>query len=147
VFLCFSLTIVAPLFYLQIAAKAFKNLIYSQSLAQSDLLRFDAVAVIYSGLAIFSCVCGYMLWSENPRGPRLTKAYLVIATALVITLHSVLTLAGIHIDLFKVVLGRLVYGVCWYAYLSTSVRVRQTYGPPPSASPIVSPSSPEVGSP
>ena len=100
VFLCLSLTIVAPLFNLQIASKAFKNLIYSPSLAQSDLLRFDAVGVIYSGLAIFSCICGYMLWSENPRGPRVTKIYLIIATALVIALHSVLTLAGMHIHIF-----------------------------------------------
>ena len=138
-FLCISLTIFAPIFHLSVAAKAFKNLVRPTPVAQSALLRLDAVFVIYAGLAIFSCMCGYLLWSENPRGPRVTKSYLVIAAALVITLHSVLAVAGMHIDLFKIVLGRLVYTVCWYAYLSTSVRVRQTYAPLQSASPIVSP--------
>ena len=146
-FLCVSLTIFAPIFHLSVAAKAFKNLVRPTPLAQSALLRLDAVFVIYAGLAIFSCICGYLLWSENPRGPRVTKSYLVIAAALVITLHSVLALAGMHIDLFRIVLGRLVYTVCWYAYLSTSVRVRQTYAPLQSASPVVSPSSPAAASP
>jgi Protein of unknown function (DUF2569) len=127
-FFCVSLTIFAPIVHLKIAAKAFKNLMYPGHLAQSTLLRLDAVFVIYAGLAIFSCVCGYMLWSENPRGPGVTKAYLVIAAAVVIVLYSVLALAGMKIDLFTIVLGRLVYTVCWYAYLSTSVRVRLTYG-------------------
>ena len=128
-FFCVSLTIFAPIVHLNIAAKAFKSLLSPTQLANGTLLRLDAVFVIYVGLAMFSCVCGYLLWSENPRGPGVTKAYLVIAAVLVITLYSVLVLAGMKIDLFSIVLRRLVYTVCWYAYLSTSERVRLTYSP------------------
>ena len=146
-FFCLSLTIVSPIFHLNIAAKAFKSLLYPGHVAQSTLIRLAAVFVIYVGLAIFSCICGYLLWSENPRGPTVTKAYLVIGAAIVITLDSVLTLAGLQIDLFRVVMGRLVYAVCWYAYLSTSERVRLTYTVAQPSSPGVSPSSPEAASP
>ena len=128
-FFCVSLTIFAPIVHLNIAVKAFKSLLSSDHLAGSALLRLDAVFVIYTGLAMFSCVCGYLLWSENPRGPGVTKAYLVIAALVVITLYSVLMLTGMKIDLFSIVLGRLVYTVCWYAYLSMSERVRLTYSP------------------
>jgi hypothetical protein len=126
-FFCVSLTIFAPIMHLNVAAKAFKSLLSPGQLPHSTLLRLDVVFVTYAGLATFSCVCGYLLWSENPRGPVVTKAYLVIAALLVITLYSVLVLTGMKIDLFSIVLGRLVYTVCWYAYLSTSERVRLTY--------------------
>src|SRR6266480_2247717 len=98
--LCLSLTIIAPIFQLKVAATALQNLLSPKHLSQSTLLRLDAVVVIYAGMAVFSCICGYRLWTEDPGAPALTKAYLVIATVVVISLDSVLTLAGMRMDLF-----------------------------------------------
>jgi hypothetical protein len=123
-----------------------RNLLHPWHLPQTTVLRLSVVFVTYAGLALFSAYCGYLLWSENPRGPRVTKAYLVIAAVIVIMLYSMLAMSGMEIDLFKIVTGRLVYTVCWYAYLVNSVRVKLTYETHPVTS-AVSPSSPGVVSP
>jgi len=85
-FFCLSLTIVTPILHLNIAAKAFKNLMDPNPLTQGSLIRFSVVFVVYTALALFSCLCGYLLWTENPRGPRVTKAYLVIGRFVVFVL-------------------------------------------------------------
>ena len=138
--------VIAPLTHLSVAVIAIKNLLHHPYLPQTAVLRLSIVFVIYAGLALFSAYCGYLLWSENPRGPRVTKAYLVIAAVIVIVLYSVLAISGMEVDFFKIVLRRLAYTVCWYAYLATSVRVKLTYETHPITS-GASPSSQATASP
>ncbi|MBI3475772.1 MAG: DUF2569 family protein [Acidobacteria bacterium] len=146
-FFCVSLTIFAPITQLRLAWIPLKSLLSPGLLAQATLFRLIVMFVIYSGLALFSAVCGIRLWSENPRGPTVTKAYLVISPVLVIAFYCIVSMIGIHVDLYQVILGRLGPAVCWYAYLSTSERVRQTYEPFEPPSPVASPAFPEVASP
>jgi len=126
-FLCISLTFLVPARQLVIAINAFRNLATSRVSIQA-LLRLGSVGAIYTGLAIFSCVAGVMLWMENPKGVDVAKAYLLVGAVLPICLFLLLHLAGMHVGLFGVIFGRLVYSVTWFFYLTTSRRVRLTYG-------------------
>jgi uncharacterized membrane protein len=142
-----SLTFVAPIWQARIAVTAFRNLMFPGHLAQSTIFRLASGGVIYAGLAILSCVCGVMLWSENPRGVTAAKAYVVLGAATVITLYSILKLAGMQVDLIRIIFGRVGYAAIWYSYLVKLVRVQQTYSPVQNVIPGFFPSSPGVASP
>jgi hypothetical protein len=137
-----AVTIVCLLLAGSSAAQSVEDLIAKNLAARGGAEKLRAIQTLSMTGAI-----GYLLWSENPRGPRVTKAYLVIGPFVVIVLQLFVLLVGVKVDLPRIVFGRLVYSVCWYAYLSTSVRVRQTYTPlqVPSSSP--SPSFPEAALP
>lgn len=127
--LCISLTIVVPLTQALIAAKALRNLATARVPIQT-VLRLGSVGAIYSGLAIFSCIGGVMLWRKRPKGVSVTKGYLLVSAVLPISLFLLLHLAGMHVDLFRVIFRRSVYSVVWYSYLIASRRVKVTYGTP-----------------
>ena len=110
-----------------IAAKAFRNLA-TLRLSIQTFLRIGTVGTLYAGLAVFSCTAGVMLWMGNPRGVSVAKAYFIVAAVLPILLYSALRLAGMEVDLVRIVLGRLAASSIWYAYLSSSRRVKLTYG-------------------
>lgn len=124
---CISLTVVAPIRQALIAATALRNLAVTR-VPILTLLRLGSVGAIYAGLAIFSCIAGGMLWMERPGSVKVAKAYLVVAAVLPISLYVLLHLAGIHVDLFRIIFGRLLYSVVWYSYLTVSRRVKVTYG-------------------
>jgi hypothetical protein len=126
-FLCISLTLLAPVTQAFVAGKALRNLATLRVPIQT-LLRLGSVGAIYAGLAIFSCIAGVMLWMENPKGVQVAKAYLVVGAVLPICLFILLRLAGMHVDLLRIIFGRLVYSVVWYSYLTASLRVKLTYG-------------------
>jgi hypothetical protein len=126
-FLCIGLTFFAPVSQALIAAKALRNLA-TLRLSIQTFLRIGTVGTIYGGLAIFSCIAGVMLWMENPRGVSVAKAYFLVAAVLPILLYSALRFAGMEVDLLRIVLGRLASSAMWYAYLSSSRRVKLTYG-------------------
>ncbi|HWZ46357.1 MAG TPA: DUF2569 family protein, partial [Candidatus Saccharimonadales bacterium] len=126
-FLCIGLIFFAPVSQAMIAAKAFRNLA-TLRLSIQTFLRIGTVGTIYAGLAVFSCIAGVMLWMENPRGVSVAKAYFIVAAVLPILLYSALRLAGMEVDLVRIVLGRLAASSIWYAYLSSSRRVKLTYG-------------------
>ncbi|HZQ68951.1 MAG TPA: DUF2569 family protein [Terriglobales bacterium] len=126
-FFCISLLLVGPVQQGRIAILAFKNLAISRYTHFPTLIRLASVGVIYSGLSIFSVIAGLRLWCEDVRGPSLAKSYLLVSTVIAIALNSILAIAGVHIDVFRIVLGRLAYGVVWYSYLQTSTRVKATF--------------------
>jgi Protein of unknown function (DUF2569) len=125
--LCLSLTIFAPFVQGRIAWTALRNLATTSLTNNGTIVRLSTVGAIYAGLSIFSFCAGLLLWLEEPRGVSVAKAYMWIAPTLVIPLYTILALAGLRVDLLRVVVGRLAYSVVWYAYLSTSRRVRETY--------------------
>ena len=126
-FLCVSLAILGPIWQIRIAAQALSNLA-SIRLPVLSLLRLGFVGAIYSGLAIFSCVAGVMLWREIPKAVSVAKAYLLVAAVLPISFFLVLYLAGMHVNLPRIIFQRSIYSVVWYSYLAASRRVRITYG-------------------
>ena len=126
-FLCLSLTILGPLVQGRIAWTALTNLATTPVTSNGTVLRLSTVGAIYAGLTAFSICAGLLLWLEEPRAVSVAKAYLLIAPTLVIPLYAILTLAGLKVNLVRVVFGRLVYSIVWYTYLSTSKRVRETY--------------------
>src|SRR5437667_5411416 len=126
-FLCISLTFFGPVIQATIGLKVLRNLA-TQRVPVETVLRLGSVGAIYTGLAIFSCFAGIMLWMENPRGPHVAKAYLLVALVLPIGLHVVLTMFGLHFNLLQITIRRVFYSVLWFAYLSTSRRVKLTYG-------------------
>jgi hypothetical protein len=128
-FLCVGLTFFASTSQALIAARALRNLATLRVPIQT-LLRLGTVGTIYAGLATLSCIAGVMLWMENPKGVGVAKAYFLVSSALPILLYSCLRLAGMEVDLLRIVLARLGASAMWYAYLSTSRRVKLTYGLP-----------------
>lgn len=126
-FLCISLAIIAPVMQALIAAKALTNLATARVPIQT-LLRLGSVGAIYGGLAIFSCFAGFMLWMEAPKAVSVAKAYLLVAAALPISLFLLLYFAGMQVNLAQVILRRSAYSVVWYSYLTSSRRVKLTYG-------------------
>jgi hypothetical protein len=125
-FFCISLAVIAPLMQALIAAKALRNLATARVPIQT-LLRLGSVGAIYSGLAIFSCFAGVMLWMEKPKAVSVAKAYLLVGAVLPISLFLVLHFAGMRIGLFQVIPRRSIYSVVWYSYLTASRRVKLTY--------------------
>ena len=125
--LCISLALISPVAQGLIAVKALRNLATARVPIQT-LLRLGWVGAIYSGLAIFSCIAGVMLWMEKREAVKVTKAYLLVGAVLPISLFLVLHLAGMHVSLLLVIIRRLVYSVTWYSYLCASRRVKLTYG-------------------
>ena len=126
---CISLTFVGPIPEALIAARAFRNLATARVPIQT-LLRLGSVGAIYAGLAVFSCIAGVMLWRKKPKGVSVAKGYLLIGAALPISLFLLLHLAGMRVNLVRVIFTRLVYSVVWYSYLAASRRVKVTYGAP-----------------
>ena len=126
---CISLTFVVPIRQALIGAKALRNLATAR-VPILTLLRLGSVGAIYTGLAIFSCIAGVMLWMERPRSVNVAKAYLVVGAVLPISLYLLLHLAGMHVDLFGIIFGRLLYSSVWYSYLTAPRRVKVTYGTP-----------------
>lgn len=124
--LCISLTFIAPITQALIAAKALRNLATARVPIQT-LLRLGSVGAIYAGLAIFSCMAGVMLWMKRPEGLSVTKGYLLVGAVLPISLFLLLHLAGMQVDLFRIIFRRLVYSIVWYSYLTASRRVKVTY--------------------
>jgi len=68
---------------------------------------------IYAGLTIFSFCADLLFCLEEPRGVSVAKAYLWVSPTLVIPLHIILALAGVRVDLARVVVWRLTYSVVW----------------------------------
>jgi CHASE2 domain-containing sensor protein len=124
---CISLTFVAPVTQVLVAAKAIRNLATARVPIQT-LLRLGSVGAIYSGLTILSCMAGVMLWMRKPNAVNVAKAYLVIGAALPIAVFLLMDLAGMHVPLIRTIFNRLVYSVVWYSYLKASRRVKLTYG-------------------
>jgi len=110
-----------------IGLKALKHLA-TQRVPVETVLRLGSVGAIYTGLAIFSCFAGIMLWMEDRKGLHVAKAYLLVAVVLPIGLHVVLTMFGMHFNLLLITFRRVVYSIVWFTYLSTSRRVKLTYG-------------------
>ena len=124
---CFSLAVVAPVTQAHIAATALTNLA-TVRLPIQTLLRLGLTGAIYSGLAIFSCFAGVMLWTKRPRAVTVAKSYLLIAAVLPISLFLGLYLAGMRVNLAQIIFRRSAYSVIWYSYLAASRRVQLTYG-------------------
>lgn len=59
-----------------------------------------------------------MLWRKKPKRVSLAKGYLLIGAALPIALFLLLHLAGMCVNLVRVIFTRLVYSVVWYSSLS-----------------------------
>jgi hypothetical protein len=126
-FLCISLTFIAPVAQVLVAEKAVRNLATARLPVQTAL-RLGSVVAIYAGLAIFSCIAGVMLWMENPKGVKVAKAYLLVGTVLPISIFLLMHLSGMHVELFRIAFRRLFSSVIWYSYLTISRRVKRTYG-------------------
>jgi hypothetical protein len=127
-FLCVSLTVFAPLVQGRVAWIALINLATTVSTSHSgSILRLSSVGATYVTLSIFSFCAGLLLWLEDPWGVSVAKAYLWTAPILVISLYFILAHNGLQVNLPRIIFGRLVYSAVWYAYLSTSERVRATY--------------------
>jgi hypothetical protein len=60
-----------------------------------------------------------MLWRKKPKRVSLAKGYLLIGAALSIALFLLLHLAGMCVNLVRMIFTRLVYSVVWYSYLSS----------------------------
>lgn len=129
-FLCISMTIIAPAFHLRIAAQALWNLANAHVITLHLVLRLAFVGTLYIGLALFSFWAGFWLWREDPRAPSFAKTYLIAAPILVISLDVILVLTGTKINLPQVVFGRVTYSVIWLLYLSFSKRVQFTFNDP-----------------
>jgi hypothetical protein len=71
-----------------------------------------------------------MLWRKKPKSVRVAKGYLLIGAALPISLFLRLHLAGVRVNLVRVIFTRLVYSVVWFSYLAASRRVKVTYPVP-----------------
>ena len=128
-FFCISLTFLAPAWQARIGARALRNLATARVPIQT-LLRLGSVGAIYSGLAVFSCIAGVILWTQRPQGVNVAKAYLLVAAVLPISLYLLLYASGMHVDLVRIIFGRLLYSVTWFSYLTASRRVKVTYGTP-----------------
>ena len=126
-FLCISLTIASPLWQAHLALKILPGLISTEHVDLNTLFRRVILFVTYSALSGFSCAAGIMLWSENPKGPTVARAYLITSVVSVISIYSVCMLLGADLNLMKVAFQRLVYACTWYSYLVASTRVRLTY--------------------
>ena len=115
---CISLTFVGPIPEALIAARAFRSLAIARVPSQT-LLRLGSMGAIYAGLAVFSGIAGVMLWRKKPKRVSLAKGYLLIGAALRIALFLLLHLAGMCVNLVRMIFTRLVYSVVWYSYLSS----------------------------
>ena len=145
--LILSLTFVAPFWQLGIAFHAVETLLSPKHLTQGGIFRLSIMVAIYSGLGLFSCISGILLWSSNLRAPEVTKAYLIVSVLSVGILYSSYGLAGLHFDIPRILFNRGVYACVWYAYLVRSRRVHLTYAADYGFTPMSSPSSPGAVSP
>jgi hypothetical protein len=125
-FFCLTLTLFGPYTNLRIASKALINLA-EHPIGLPTKFRLASVAVVYTGLSVFSVLAGYRLWREEPSAPEFAKNYLIISTICLITLHSILYSLGIHVGLSTIVIDRLGYCAIWYSYLQCWRRVQATY--------------------
>jgi hypothetical protein len=91
------------------------------------LLRLATVATVYGGLAVFSAMTGFALWSEKREAVRRAKTFLVVVSLVPICLMTALRLGGVNVELFQVIPARLIYLAVWYSYLRVSKRVKATY--------------------
>jgi len=140
-FLCVSMTIIAPTFQARIAWKAFWNLAQAHLITLPLVLRLTSVGALYTSLALSSVWAGFWLWREDPRGVSLAKVYLLVSPMLVISLDAVLVLTGTKIELVEVIAGRIPYSIVWYLYLSSSKRVRTTYFEYEKSPPAIKPAT------
>jgi hypothetical protein len=67
------------------------------------------------------------MWMEKRKGLNVAKAYLLVGAVLPISLFLLLHLAGMHVNLFRIIFQRLVCSVTWYSYLIGSRRVKHTF--------------------
>jgi hypothetical protein len=124
-FFCISMTVFGPFFEGKIAFTALRNL--TRTISVGTMLRLLSVGTIYFGLSIFSIWAGIWLWSEDRRGLSMAKAYLLVAPVIVISLYGILALSGLTVNLPIIIFQRLIYSAVWYAYLTRSKRVRDTF--------------------
>jgi len=122
---CISMTVFGLFFEGKITFTALRNLTRTTSVG--TLLRVLSVGTIYFGLSIFSTWAGIWLWSEDRRGLSMAKAYLLVAPVIVISLYGILALSGLTVNLPIIVFQRLIYSAIWYACLTRSKRVRDTF--------------------
>src|ERR1700689_416270 len=125
--LILGLTFGMPYWQLRIAVHAFETLLSPKPLTQVSILRLSIMVAIYGGLAVFSFICGIMLWSTNRRAPTVTKAYFIVSVSLVVIMYATYRLFGFELDLLRILFPRVLYACFWYAYLVSSKRVRLTY--------------------
>jgi hypothetical protein len=141
-FLILSLTFLVPFWQGRVALQTFEALLSSKPLPMAAVIRMSIVVAVYSGLALYSLVAGVMLWVENRHAAQVAKSYLIVSLLTVCVLFSGYKLAGIDVDLTRILIQRGVYACLWYAYLERSRRIRLTYGPAAEVIPVTSPSSP-----
>jgi hypothetical protein len=145
--LILGLTFVAPFWQFRIAVHSFETLLSPKPLTQGGILRLSVMVAVYTGLALFSCISGILLWSSNRRAPEVAKTYLIVSLLAVGILYSSYRLVGLHLDLPRILFHRGVYTCLWYAYLVRSRRIRLTYATDHEVTPMPSPSSPGAASP
>lgn len=142
IILILGLTFVSPYWQFRIGVHAFETLLSPKPLTQAFIFRLSIMLAIYGGLAVFSFICGTLLWRSNRRAPTVTKAYFIVSVSLVVVLYVTYRLVGLEFDLFRTLFPRVIYVCGWYAYLEFSKRVRLTYAREDDVTPVPSPSSP-----
>ena len=123
-FLCVSLTVLSPLFWLGAML----------SLFQKD---YFALGLLTLSMAAFSIMAGSLLWQKDPSAIKPVKAYLLVN----VVVSVIISFAGTRGSLddphvlgvaIGQAIGVLVAGsivtTIWWLYLDKSVRVKNTYG-------------------
>ncbi len=122
--LCFSLTIGLPLATL---GHLVQQLARVASLPLVSLIDLP-VAI---GLAVFSAYAGVALWSRRTGAVRVAKAFLVTRAAYALLSFVMISFQAPGLafsGLSQPVIASVGFCIVWFLYLTTSMRVRATYG-------------------
>lgn len=134
-FLCVSLTILAPLFTVIVFAAGYREA--SEYFDEFPGLQVITVIDLFLslGLMAFSIYAGTGLWSIRPGAVRVAKQYLLCYLGYRVIAAILPFMAGLPAEANGVILEEVfgdlfrgvIYFAIWYSYLNQSKRVNATY--------------------
>ena len=149
-FLCFGLVVGNPVrtVYQWMADSPETSRVLAMFPRLRTIFLFDTCLTLV--LMLFSVVAGLALWNRYPNAVGIAKAFLLSALGYsVLTAFLMMTAdlpaeltAAVSSESAKTVIQSLIVVAVWYAYLSFSKRVKNTYPQGPSERTIVPEASP-----
>lgn len=134
-FLCVSLTILAPLITLIVAATGFSDSLELYDQFPGLLVTVVIDSILSVGLMAFSIYAGIGLWSIRPGAVQTAKAFLWCYLGYHIIAAILPFMAGLPSAVNELLIEEtskdtfrsIIYFAIWYSYLNQSKRVKATY--------------------